>query len=194
MNKTELRKLHKNIRNLISDEEQIYKSSKIQSFFNNLQSVKDSKCIFVYLAYGKEVLTGDIISEFIHNKDIVIPECDIQSETMICVKMSESSEYTKNHYGIKEILNPELYKGDIDIAVVPGIAFDIKGNRIGHGKGYYDKFLKDKDICKIGLCYSDNLINSEIECDSHDIKMDYIITDREVLKIKSWFRLFISQN
>ena len=183
MTKTELRKIHKNIRNSISDELQLQKSQKIQQFFKDLQIVKEAKTILAYLSYGKEVMTNNIIFEYIDKINIVIPECNIQNETMHCVKLNTSSVFEKNIYGINEVSNPEFYKGDIDIVIVPGIAFDIYGNRIGHGKGYYDKFLHNKNICKIGFCYSDNLITDEIPNDCHDIKMDYIITDREVLKI-----------
>ena len=62
------------------------------------------------------------------------------------------------------------------VIIVPGLMFDKELNRLGYGKGYYDKYLKSKNIYKIGLCYSCNLIDS-LEIEEHDIKMDLVITE-----------------
>lgn len=70
-------------------------------------------------------------------------------------------------------------KKEIDLVIVPGVAFDRKGNRTGYGKGYYDRFLKDMSALKIGVCHSFQLLD-EIESEEHDVKMDMIVTEREV--------------
>lgn len=80
-------------------------------------------------------------------------------------------------------LSPK-FKDTVGICFVPGIAFDKSGNRLGFGKGYYDRFLKNKpQITKIGVCYSFQLLKHiEIPADEYDIKMDMIITEKEVLR------------
>ena len=72
-----------------------------------------------------------------------------------------------------------MEKADIDIVIVPGVAFDKKYNRMGYGKGYYDRFLKDMTALKIGVCHSFQLVD-EIPSEPHDIKMDMIVTEREI--------------
>lgn len=64
------------------------------------------------------------------------------------------------------------------VILVPGLAFDVQGNRLGRGKGYYDRFLSDNaSLVKIGICYDFQLI-SDVPTEPHDIKMDYVIDSR----------------
>ena len=68
------------------------------------------------------------------------------------------------------------YEGKIDLIIVPGICFDKANNRLGFGKGYYDKYLANKNIKKFGICFKEQLLD-DIPTDNNDIKMDLIITD-----------------
>ena len=70
-------------------------------------------------------------------------------------------------------------KKDIDLVIVPGVAFDKEGNRMGFGKGYYDRFLKDMKAMKIGVCHAFQLMD-KIPSEAHDIKMDMIVTERGI--------------
>ena len=72
------------------------------------------------------------------------------------------------------MVNKKLNSFKNTICILPGICFDKKGNRIGYGKGYYDKYLKDKNIYKIGLCYKECIVNN-IKSDRFDIKVNKII-------------------
>ena len=103
---------------------------------------------------------------------------------MIPVVYFKDEKLTDNFYGIKETDSQKEYTDSIDVIIMPGIAFDKYGNRIGHGKGYYDKFLQNKNILKIGLCYSECYSKNKIPITDEDIAVDYVITDREVVKIK----------
>jgi 5-formyltetrahydrofolate cyclo-ligase len=74
------------------------------------------------------------------------------------------------------------------LIITPGLGFDQSGGRIGHGKGYYDKFLiKTSDTCKIGLCFEFQLVK-EIPIDQNDIKMDIIITEEKVIICNKKFK------
>ena len=63
--------------------------------------------------------------------------------------------------------------------IIPGICFDKSKNRIGYGKGYYDKYLSNTNIKKIGLCYEEQ-ITKEIKSDKTDIRLDYLITEIKI--------------
>lgn len=185
MTKSKFRTKHKNIRNNLSADLASEKSELIQNKLISMDIVRNAKSVFLYLEYGREVSTGILVEYLLNeNKIVLIPKCDIQSETMIAVRFTEQTELTDNIYGIKESTSLQEYTGDIDLVIVPGIAFDKYGNRIGHGKGYYDKFLQNRNLQTIGLCYSENLSDEELPHSDEDIVMDYIVTDREVLRIK----------
>ena len=182
MNKLEYRKYYKNIRNSIHKEIANKKSDMITDNLLSIKDFRNADRVFVYLSYGSEVSTDKIINYLLDNdKCVLVPKCNIENETMIPIRIHNLSDLQKGCYGIREPIISEEYKGKIDLAVIPGIAFDRYGNRIGHGKGYYDKFLENKTICKIALCYEECLSENRIPVSSYDLPMNYIVTDREVL-------------
>ena len=82
-----------------------------------------------------------------------------------------------------EVDTRETDPGSIDWIIVPGVAFDKKLNRLGRGKGYYDKLLVQTSATKIGICYELQLFD-EIPAEPHDIKMDFIITENNIIHRK----------
>ncbi|MHA1339553.1 MAG: 5-formyltetrahydrofolate cyclo-ligase [Promethearchaeota archaeon] len=92
----------------------------------------------------------------------------------------------------KEIIdnNKEISLKDLDVIFVPGLAFDIKGNRLGYGAGYYDNFLKrllslNNRVVIIGVCFEFQLLTGLIPKDSHDVKMQYLTTSNRFIKCRS---------
>ncbi len=73
---------------------------------------------------------------------------------------------------------------DISIMVVPGVCFDVYGNRIGYGKGFYDKVITNK-VITIGICFDEQIYSDKIDAEYHDKKIDIVITDKRIIKKKS---------
>lgn len=98
-----------------------------------------------------------------------------------CVYEGEGS-LRKGAFGIMEPAGPE-YEGEIDMIVVPGLAFDSCGRRIGYGKGYYDRFLPTAPhSLKVGVCF-DAMILDEVPTEPHDVRMDVVITETKTCTI-----------
>ncbi len=74
----------------------------------------------------------------------------------------------------------------IDMVVIPGMAFDRNGFRVGRGRGFYDRFLSQQDFqgVRCALCFHEQLLNETIPSEPHDIPMDLIVTDREVVRCR----------
>ena len=74
--------------------------------------------------------------------------------------------------------------GLIDMIVVPGLAFDRQGYRVGRGKGFYDRFLAQREIqaLRCGLCFHEQLLTAAIPVEPHDMPMNLLVTDREVIR------------
>ena len=72
---------------------------------------------------------------------------------------------------------------DMEMIVVPAVAYDRRGNRVGRGKGYYDRLLATSRARKVGVAYDFQLVD-EIDAEPHDVRVDVVITDRVMLKIK----------
>ena len=184
LSKSELRTFYKNERNSLKKDE-ISKLSKIitKNVISYLDKI-DFKNVFIYLSFSSEVKTGDIIEYLIkNNKKIYVPKCDVKSETMFATVYNSEKTANRNIYGIQE-LDSEISIGEnYDIIIMPGICFDRFGNRIGFGKGYYDKFIseqKNKPLL-LAIAYDNQIYDGIIETNEFDKKIDTLITQSQTI-------------
>lgn len=183
MEKTEIRKQMKSVLSKISFQDRQEMSRLI---FENLFKTADfenADSIFVFNSMNSEPMTDDIIKYCLDNgKHIFVPK--ISNAEMRTAEIFKDTKYKLNHYGIAEPLG-ENFKNyfDIDINIIPLVAFDSKCNRLGHGKGYYDKYLKNAEGLKIGLAFECQRIEN-VPIETHDIPLDYIITEKKIYQNK----------
>ena len=147
---------------------------------------KDAKTIMTFISFGDEVNTHDFIKKSIKDhKRIVVPITFPKTKE---VKPSEILDFDELEIGFYNILTPKeefirfINPEDIDLAMVPGVAFDRHGYRVGYGGGYYDRFLsKYSDIIKVGIAFDLQLIHS-VPKEEFDIPVDTIITEKEIIQ------------
>jgi len=179
MDKKELRKIFLEKRKNIRDKEA--KSHEIFHKLKNLVIWGKASIINTYVSIKDEVDTRFIIYHaLVENKRVFCPV--IFGKDLKFGEIKTINDLEKGPFGI---LQPkEIYEIDynlFDIIVVPGIAFDVKGYRIGYGKGYYDRFLSNiKRGIKIGLTFDDLIIN-ELPKDPYDQKVDIIISEKKII-------------
>lgn len=180
MTKDELRLEMKRLRRQITKEESEQKSRAAADAVFELPQYKSAETVMAYMASFKEISTSAIIRDALKHKHLVIPVSNTDSLTITPSYLKSENDLVKGAYGIYEprIIEPAKVN-DIDIAIIPGIAFDRRGGRLGFGKGYYDRFLSEFHGVKIGFCYEFQLID-ELPLDSHDIPMDIIITEKRI--------------
>ena len=155
-------------------EDRYNKSMIIKNKIMNLDIYKNSKVIALYSSMKSEVDTKELIKESLElGKKVLLPRI-LNKNKMIFIEINKDTNYERNTFGVLEPIGIE--EKNIDLMIIPGVAFDKANNRLGYGRGYYDKYLKDKDLYKIGICFHEQLVDN-IEVDEHDIKMDLIITD-----------------
>ena len=147
-------------------------------FLSHLESCnefKEAETVFCYVSAGSEVNTHEFIKEILPLKRVVVPYCTDKCGNMIAVEIKSFDELEEGLFGIPEPINPkEFSKEEIDFAVVPAIAFDKEGYRLGYGKGYYDRFLSDINPFKLGVC-KDELFIETLPHDEYDVKMDKVL-------------------
>ncbi len=147
----------------------------LASFESNIY-FKKASVVFSYVSFENEISTLDLIEELLKEKRVVVPYCTDKNGGMICVEIKSMAELKTGSYGILEPCNPiEFDKNEIDFCIVPGLAFDTDGGRIGFGKGYYDRFLSGVNAYKIGICHKE-LFFENIPKDKLDILMDEVFT------------------
>lgn len=175
------------VRGSLSKEEASINSSKIVQNLLQLEEFLKAENILFYFPKGKEAdLTELMEFSFKEGKTILFPKTN-PADCSLAVRQVKDlvSDLGRGEYGIKEPKNscPEFNKNKLNLIFVPGVGFDQNGNRLGQGKGYYDRFLKDLAALKVGIAYEFQLVNSLIARE-HDVPMDYIVTEKRVIKIK----------
>lgn len=146
---------------------------------------KNYNKIFIYISYGSEADTLDFINKMLDDgKELFVPVCNVVDCTMRASRINNMKKLSKNSYGILEPNEYNFTDEKFDLVIFPGVAFDLSGNRIGYGKGYYDRFIHSLsyDPYKIGLCYDFQLLDKFLS-ESHDVKMDKIITESRVVSV-----------
>ncbi len=150
---------------------------------------KKSKNILTYVSFNNEVDTISIIKELLTKKEknVLVPYVDKDKLVQIS-KINSFDDLEPKTFGILEPRENKIKNFDInelDLVVVPGIAFDKNGHRIGYGYGYYDKFLKNlnKNTAKIALAFDFQIVD-KIPEEKHDVPMDIIVTEKRILKIR----------
>jgi len=178
--KKELRKKILGIRNKMLKEDLENNSRIIMNKIISLRTYKQSKVVFVYMDFNNEVMTSDLIKHMMaEKKRVVIPYTDIVNTLVIPSEITEEADLKLSPFGYyepKKIMPVDVE--EIDLVLVPGVVFDKNLNRIGFGKGYYDRILKNlkPGAKKIGLAHDFQVLD-EIPAEDHDIKMDMIITE-----------------
>ena len=140
------------------------------------RELSTSNVILLYSALSDEVPTQGLMDELVaQGKTVLLPRV-IDDKDMELRRYTGPQDLQEGAYGILEPTGERFTDYDaIDVAIVPGMAFDAEGHRLGRGKGYYDRFLSRVPyIYKIGLCFSWQMVD-HVPCDEHDIVMDEVI-------------------
>ncbi len=139
----------------------------------SLQEYKDAATVFAFLSVGSEPPTQEFISRALADgKNLCVPKC-FRGGIMEARLITDTSQLKEGMYGIPEPGDdcPVVGADRIDLAVVPGYAFDMDGGRLGKGGGYYDRFLKDFSGFKAGICPAECLVH-KVPMEQWDIRVD----------------------
>lgn len=177
MEKTEARKLAKEYRKNLDEGTKRKMDEAIKRTFLSLADVKNARKICVYLSILNEVETKEIINElFFQGKRVFAPV--VVGEKMIVREFSDFSVLKEGAFGILEPQGEEISSSELDLIVVPMVAYNSSLDRIGYGKGYYDRFLPD-GVTTVGLAYHGQKF--DFLPNQFDKPLDFIVTDEGVL-------------
>lgn len=186
MKKSELRKKYKSLRNAFT-EEQIENDS--LAIANQLLKLdvwdKSFYHIFLTIEEQKEINT-DYILNILSGKDknIIISKSNFKDYSMTHYLLTDNTKIKKNNYNIPEPVDGiEIQTSQLEVVFIPLLAFDKVGNRVGYGKGFYDRFLANckLETIKIGLSFFEPE-NEIFETSEDDIRLDYCVTPEEVFQ------------
>lgn len=185
--KKSIRKLIKEKKSQLTSEYILASSKKITNILINLDAFKNARTVMCYLSFGNEVDTKEIIDKCLESdKTILVPVIKRNADGTSYMEASKLQNPNEDLYpGIMGILEPKgtsiriMDPTLIDLIIVPGLAFDESGNRLGYGAGYYDYFLERLrvDCKKIALTFSYQMID-KIPTQKHDKQIRAIITEK----------------
>jgi 5-formyltetrahydrofolate cyclo-ligase len=137
-----------------------------------------------YMAKGKEAsLSKAIGKSFVEGKKVYLPKTWTRERRLTFHRVYSFSDLVPGPFGLLEPnpKNEEADLGSLNVMFIPGLAFDVRGFRLGYGGGFYDKVLKETSAIKVGVCYSFQLVES-LPVEPHDVPVDLILTEHGIIQ------------
>lgn len=177
MEKAEVRKSIRDLKRAVSLEEKLRRSEGIMRQVETLPAFQQARVVLLYWSMADEVQTHAFVERWHSEKTLLLPCVDgddlrlRQYTGLQCMVAGEQ-------FGIGEPTGEEYTDLDhIDLIIVPGVAFDRQGNRMGRGRGFYDRLLKTTPTAvKVGLAFDFQMLD-HIPVEAHDIRMNLVISE-----------------
>ncbi len=188
MQKKALRKKIIALRKSQSQTEIAKKSRQILDILSSWSVLKKADAVMIYMDFRSEVQTKQIIGHCLsHDKDVIVPVVDETTAQMVLIQIDSNTTFIESKLGI---LEPAITRDDtrslydVDLVLAPGVAFDLAGNRLGYGGGYYDRLFdahsEIRHLIKVyGLAFECQLVDA-VPTDKDDRKMDGVITEKQI--------------
>ena len=175
VNKKELRQAIRTQKRAMTEEEIIRKSAALAEKFLASDAYKQARTIYGYLPYNQEVRTGPMLEQALRDgKQVAVPKC--YGDEMKFIVLEDLSLVEKGYAGIPEpIANGPAADDPHALVLMPGLAFDPQGHRIGYGGGFYDRFLaSEPEHPTLALCYDFQML-PHVETEEFDIPVDCVL-------------------
>lgn len=159
-------------------------SARIIRNFKTVEAFQSAGTIALYMAIGGEVNLDPLFPEcWESGKRTCIPVFNAKTKLYEMAEITHETDFKTGHYGIREPASPTPCPMDeIDLVAVPGVAFDRKGRRLGHGGGYYDRLLAGFSRVSAGLAFDFQILPS-IPIEPHDRPVDVLVTETKIVNV-----------
>ena len=142
----------------------------------------EAKTVMTYVSFRSEPDTHRLINAALSaKKQVFVPVCQ-NDGAMAAAQIFSFCDLSPGRFGILEPTHFVPPKAGIDLCLVPGSVFDLGGGRIGYGRGFYDRFLRDNPCLKIGLCFSFQILEA-IPQGTTDVPLDGYVTEKGVIQV-----------
>jgi 5-formyltetrahydrofolate cyclo-ligase len=175
MDKQALRKEIREKKRAMTEEQIVAASERLGELFLASDAYQQAKTIYGYLPYNQEVRTVPMLQQaLLEGKKVAVPKC--YGDEMRFIYLDDLSKVEKGYCGIPEPIDDEPIADDkTALVLMPGLAFDPQGHRMGYGGGFYDKFLeREPNHPTLALCYDFQMLD-HLETEAHDIPVDTVL-------------------
>lgn len=175
MDKKELRAMIRSRKRAMTEEEIVTRSAQLGELFAASEAYRNAKTVYGYLPYNQEVRTVPMLERaLLDGKRVAVPKC--YGDEMRFIYMDDLSAVEKGYAGIPEpVADGPVADDPTALVLMPGLAFDPQGHRIGYGGGFYDRFLADEpNHPTLALCYEFQMLD-HLETEEFDIPVDTVL-------------------
>ena len=175
MDKKELRRAIRERKRAMTEEEIVSRSARLGELFAQSEAYRNAATIYGYLPYNQEVRTVPMLEQAIRDgKKVAVPK--VYGDTMKFIYLEDLSQVEKGYAGIPEpIADGPVADDETALVLMPGLAFDPQGHRIGYGGGFYDKFLAaEPNHPPLALCYEFQML-PQLDTEEHDIPVNTVL-------------------
>lgn len=182
--KKQLRNEIKQRRSTLSKTDRSKMSQQISQFLHEIPEFNQAKSAFCYISYLDEVETQSLISGFLEqNLSLAVPKIMDKTE-MLAIPLTDLSELEPDKMGILTPKSSLAVSDSFEIAITPGLGFTEKGDRLGYGRGYYDRwFAKNKVKTKIGVAFELQIVD-ELPVEETDMPLDILVTEKRIIDLR----------
>ena len=192
MDKRQLRREMKALRNAIAVEDRQRHSARIQERIQSLPEAHSAQAWFVYLSYRSEVETYELVRQLLAKGKTVLVPGPALGTALSLLRLCDLESLETGPFGIPAPQHVEPWNGSAEICLTPGLAFTERGDRLGYGQGHYDRTLTERpEMLVVGLAFEQQIVPS-LPIEPHDRPMDLIVTERRVISPSPFATLFNS--
>ena len=149
-----------------------------------LPEVQRATTALVFWSFGSEVDTGPIL-ERLEDRGVQVALPRIEGDDIVPVRYRRGDRLSEAVFGVREPAAGRVLAGpDVDVVIVPGVAFDREGQRLGYGRGFYDRFLRSTDAFRVAIGFELQLVD-DVPHGRGDVPMDAIVTEAGVTRRRS---------
>ena len=183
--KKRLRSEIKRRRSNLSETVRMEMSQQISQFLDEIPEFIQAKSVFCYISYLDEVETHSLISGFLeHDLALAVPKIVSKTE-MQAISLTDLSNLEPDKMGILTPKSCQLAPNSFDIAITPGLGFTENGDRLGYGRGYYDRWFAKNDVkTKIGIAFEVQIVD-ELPTEDTDMPLDILVTEKRIIDLRN---------
>lgn len=181
MDKVSLRKHIRALKSALSEGQKLMEADAVFSAIERMPHFVKANAILLYYSLPDELPTHKIVSKWATSKKVYLPR--VAGDSLEIAPFGQLAK--ESRYGIEEPVSPAVSPSVIDLVIVPAVALDTRGNRLGRGKGYYDRFLP---LCQsaytIGVSFDCQLVDN-LPTEPFDVPLDAVVTASNMIIISS---------
>ena len=147
-----------------------------------LPELAAARTVMAFWSFGTEVPTEPLIGA-LHERGVTVALPRIEGRDLVVVAFGPGDPTRTTSFGAREPLGEDtILPGDLDVVVVPGVAFDTRGRRVGYGAGFYDRLLRGTEAFTVGLAFDVQVVDRDLPAGSFDLPIDAVVTEERTIR------------